>query len=126
MNIKDKEAVNAAKDAAKTTKSNSTTKTGRAKQSAETAGGTLQGKLSQVSDRLAINMKNQIVASAVVKVLEDFENGDFGDLALEMFSGLNEGINAPLETQFQVLEAWEASPKYALPAVSSVSDLIST
>lgn len=114
MNDKEREAVEQVR--AKQSGTRRTKSTGRAQESAQTAGNSLQGKLTQVSDRLAENMKQQIVTKAVVKVLEDFENGDFGELADEMFKGLEQGINAPLETEYRVLEAWQDSPKYALPS----------
>lgn len=115
MNDKDKQAVNAAK-ASRQTDNKCRSGTSRAQESATTAGNTIQEKLSGVSDRLATNMKKQILGAAMVKVLQDFENGDFGDLASEMFIGLEEGINAPLETEYKVLQTWQDSPKYALPA----------
>jgi hypothetical protein len=124
MDAKDKQAVEAAKNKAanqQTTRQPRTNGNGRATESAQAAGSNLQEKLTVVSDRLAQNMKKQIVAKAVVKVLEDFENGDFGELANEMFLGLDHGINAPLETEYRVLEAWQESPKFALPSAAELN-----
>lgn len=90
--------------------------TGRANESAQAAGSNLQDKLNLVSEQLANNMKQQIFSKAIVKVLQDFENGDFGELAEQMFLELNQGINAPLETEYKVLQTWQNSPKYALPS----------
>lgn len=116
MTDKERQAVEAAKASRQPDKRRSGT--GRAQESATTAGNTIQEKLSGVSDRLAVNMKKQILGAAMVKVLQDFENGDFGDLADEMFTGLEEGINNPLETEYKVLEAWQDSPKYVLSAAA--------
>lgn len=115
MNDKDKQAVEAAK-ASRQTDNKRRSSTGRAQESATTAGNTIQEKLSGVSDRLAENIKKQILGAAVVKVIQDIESGDFGNLADEMFAGLEEGINAPLETEYKVLQTWQNSPKYALSA----------
>ncbi|MEH1789675.1 MAG: hypothetical protein V7L23_29995 [Nostoc sp.] len=86
----------------------------RSHQTAESIGTSIQGKLTETSTRLKDNMKRQVVTAAIVGMLEDFEKGDFGD-AGDMFDLLNDGINAPLETQCRVLEAWEHYPKYVLP-----------
>lgn len=116
--MNEKQAVDAAKAARQPDTRQRKQGTGRANESAQTAGSNLQEKLTQVSNNLAENMKQQIVAKAVVKVLEDFENGDFGELAEAMFLGLDQGINAPLETEYRVLEAWESSPKLSLPSAA--------
>jgi hypothetical protein len=124
MNDKEREAVNAAK--ATRQPDNRTPRQGkqgggRANESAQAAGSNLQEKLNQVSDQLANNMKQQIFSKAIVKVLEDFENGDFGELAEQMFLELNQGINAPLETEYRVLEAWQDSPKLSLPSAAALN-----
>lgn len=124
MNDKERNTVNAVKnqsDKQQSARQPRTGVNGRAKQSAEAAGSNLQEKLTVVSDHLAKNMKQQIVAKAVFKVLEDFENGDFGELADEMFLGLDQGINAPLETEYRVLEAWQEIPKFALPSAAELN-----
>jgi len=124
MNEKERQAVDAVK-ASRQPDSRTARQTkqggGRANESAQAAGSNLQEKLNLVSDQLTNNMKQQIFSKAIVKVLEDFENGDFGDLAEQMFSELNQGINAPLETEYRVLQAWQDSPKYALPSAADLS-----
>jgi hypothetical protein len=105
-----------------TVKETSTNKSARRSHTtAEAVGTNIQGKLAETSNRLKDNMKRQVVTAAIVGMLEDFEKGDFGD-AGDMFDLLNDGINAPLETQCRVLEAWEHSPKYALPEATISSN----
>jgi hypothetical protein len=87
---------------------------GRATESAQTAGNTLQGKLTEGRRQLKENIKTQLVAGAIADVVQDFENGDFGDLSAEMLDGLFAGLNAPLALECHVLETWQDSPKYAL------------
>lgn len=120
MNKRDEDLVNKAK-ASRQTDTKYKSGNGRAQESATTAGNTIQEKLSGISDRLSDNMTKQIFSAAVVKTIQRFESGDFGDLALEMLEGLDEGINNPLETEYKVLSAWQDSPKYALPAAAELN-----
>lgn len=79
------------------------------------ATGQLNGKLRDVADNLKTNIKKQIVSTAIKRALEDFKNGDFGDLDDIALGDLDEAI----DIEYSLLEVSDLDPKYALPSNNS-------
>lgn len=80
------------------------------------AEGELNGKLASVANQLRVNIKKQVIGAALKGALEDFKNGDFGDLT---DATVNE-LDTAIDTEYRFLELRDLDPKYALPSSDSM------
>ncbi len=90
-----------------------------APQAAEQVGGGMSDTLMSMSVSLKEGMKKVVVPTAIMLLMQDFADGDYGELTPEIFAQFSEGMLSPFEAQHQaLLEGRVLSPTQplALPA----------
>ncbi len=122
MNAKERQAVNNAK---KTADNNDKPKV--PPQSVESVGGGMSDTLMSMSVNLKEGMKKVVVPTAVMLLMQDFAQGDYGELTPEIFAQFSEGMLAPFEAQHQaLLEGRVLTPAQPLALPPSMSELTGT
>ncbi|MFN6495813.1 MAG: hypothetical protein RMX65_002045 [Nostoc sp. DedQUE01] len=90
-------------------------------QAAQQVGGAMSDTLMSMSVELKEGMKKVVVPTAFMLLMQDFAQGDYGDLTPELFAQFSEGMLAPFEAQHRALlegRVLMPTPQLALPVSS--------
>ncbi len=72
-------------------------------ETAQQVAGGMSDTLMSMSVNLKEGMKKVVVPTAVMLLMQDFAQGDYGELTPEIFAQFSEGMLAPFEAQHQAL-----------------------
>jgi hypothetical protein len=91
-----------------------TERTEKTASAASSGASALNERLDAAAHKLKDAMKQQLGARAVQLLFEDIEQGDFGDLALDMLDAGIEALCETVEEPYKAIASVEDSPKYLL------------